>query len=330
MKKLNAPEVMKKLRAPGSLKKLRTPGSLKKLRAPSVRSSRRASPSMPSVKAPAFLNNLYRDMRDRKLLLPALALVVALLAVPVVLSSSSTTTAPTSAAPAGASSAQESPTSPAVLAEQLGVTDYRKRLNELSSKNPFRRQFVSPPEAGKADSDQTSAPSSTATDTGTSTATTTSPSTSATSTSTTSSSGSPSTTPVQPAEPTLYAFRADVGIGVPGDVKRRKSVQLGTLLPGEGKPMVAFTGATEDRKHALFLITDDVSSVTGDGRCLPGRSDCKLLRMKVGDEAELTYAPEGDRVYKLKLHGISLAPVQTDGSGKRGGGASPSAVAAQG
>ena len=128
----------------------------------------------------------------------------------------------------------------------------------------------------------------------------------------------------------MYAFRADVGIGLPGDLKRRKSVALGTFLPGEGKPMVAFTGATEDLEHALFLITDDVSSVTGDGRCVPGRSDCKLLRMKVGDEAKLAYAPEGDRIYKLKLFGIGLAPVHADGAGKRGGGSSPSAVAAQG
>jgi hypothetical protein len=113
-------------------------------------------------------------------------------------------------------------------------------------------------------------------------------------------------------------------------LKRRKSVELGSFLPDEGKPIVAFTGATEDLEHALFLITDDVSSVTGGGRCVPGRNDCKLLRMKVGDEAKLAYAPEGDRTYKLKLFGIGLAPVTAGGAGKRGGDAPSTAVAARG
>ena len=113
-------------------------------------------------------------MRDRRLLVPALALAVALIVVPIVLSSSSTTTAPASSvAPGGASSGQEAPTSPAVLAEQLGVTDYRKRLDELSSKNPFRRQYTSVPKGSEAESSgQTS--SATSADTVPSTATTTS------------------------------------------------------------------------------------------------------------------------------------------------------------
>src|SRR5206468_1313297 len=52
--------------------------------------------AMKQIQAPEFLNNLYRDMRDRRLLLPAAALLVCLIAIPQLLSSSST---PAPAAP---------------------------------------------------------------------------------------------------------------------------------------------------------------------------------------------------------------------------------------
>src|SRR6266571_5111065 len=84
---------------------------------------------MKKIQTPAFLNNLYRDMRDRRLLLPALALIFALIAVPVALSSSSATTAPPPAPAATGGSARDAATSPAVLTEQLGVTNYRQRLD---------------------------------------------------------------------------------------------------------------------------------------------------------------------------------------------------------
>ena len=91
--------------------------------------------------------------------------------------------------------------------------------------------------------------------------------------------------------------------------------------------MIAFSGATQDLKHALFLLTDDVSSVAGDGRCVPGPDNCRLLRLKVGDEAKLAYGPEGDRTYKLKLFGIALAPADAHAASKQGKRGSPSGAA---
>ncbi len=82
--------------------------------------------------------------------------------------------------------------------------------------------------------------------------------------------------------------------------------------------MFAFAAVAEDLEHALFLVSDDVSSVDGDGRCVPGPSNCRLLRLKVGQEAKLAYAPEGDRTYKLRLHGIDLVPFDASASDKRG------------
>jgi hypothetical protein len=291
---------------------------------------------MKKLQTPPFLNNLYRDMRDRRLLVPALALIVGLIAVPLALSSSSATTAPPPVPPSAASSGSghEAATSPAVLTEQLGVTNYRERLEQIKSKNPFRLHFTGQPQDARSDTSSSGGAPSTSAATGSSTAippTTSSGSTTATSeTPFTSPSDTPTSTaaprPPKPPKPTVYAFRVNVAVGPPGDVTRRKDVEQGKFLPGEAKPMVAFIGASENMKHALFLISDDVSSVSGDGRCLPGRNDCRLLKLKVGDEAQLAYAPEGDRTYKLKLLGIDLAAIKAKAGAKQGTPASLSAL----
>jgi hypothetical protein len=266
---------------------------------------------MKNVRAPQFLNNLYRDMRDRRLLLPALALILALIAVPALLKGSpSSPTAPAPAVAGGETAAQ-----PAVQAQQLGVTAYRKRLAQFKSKNPFRIEPTGSPKRGalRKTPGQTSASgqsSSTGAPTGTSGLPTSPSSTPTSSTASAPSSTSPaSSPPSKPPAPTLYAFRISVAIGPAGHLTRRSSVKRLVFLPGSGRPLVAFIGVTEDTKRAIFLVTGDVSSVDGEGRCIPRRSSCKFLELKPGDKASLQYAPEGDRTYNLKLLGVHLAPV---------------------
>src|SRR6476646_9680472 len=81
-------------------------------------------------------------MRDRHLLIPAVALVVALLAVPVLLKSHSSATTP--AVAVGNASKSDSAAVPAVVTQQLGGTQYQKRLEGLTSENPFHQQFTTP------------------------------------------------------------------------------------------------------------------------------------------------------------------------------------------
>jgi hypothetical protein len=291
---------------------------------------------MKSVRTPQLLTDLYRDLRDRRLLLPALALVLALTAVPMALSSSATPVPTVPATTPGASGpGKEAATEPAVLTRQLGFTAYRRRLERVNGQNPFRQQFTLPEVTSKLQQSSLTEPSSVATGVATSGGGSTSTSSTAGTTSTTST--SPETTTSASSEPrddapkpTLYTIEADLAIGPLGDLARRKSVELGKFLPSEGKAMVAFAGASEDIKHGLFLVSDDVSAVTGGGRCVPRDSTCQFLRLKVGDEAKLTYAPEGDRTYKLKLVGIELAPVNAKASDKRGKRDSVAVFAAQG
>ena len=286
------------------------------IKIPKVKMPRLKTPKInaPKVQTPAFLNNLYRDMRDRRLLLPALALVIAVIAVPAALSSSSATTAPPPA-PAASGSAHEAATSPAVLTEQLGVTDYRKRLEQIKSKNPFRKHFTSVPKSAKLGIVPTGATSSTATTTITGTgsssatpsATSTVPATggSTTPAGSTTPSAPSSEPPNETPKPTteLIQRRIDVKVGPQGDLQKRTGVKQLKMLPTPSTPVVVFLGTNEAGTRASFLVSTDVTAVSGDGSCLTTTSSCQFLTLKKGQVESFDYAPD-TLTYKLKLLAI--------------------------
>jgi hypothetical protein len=270
---------------------------------------------MSQIKPPKFLADLYADLRDRHLLIPAIALVVAIFAVPVLLKSSSDPKpSPSAAAPANATSIQ-----PAVLASnQVGVRDYRKRLADLKSKNPFKQQFAATPTtatttgtagagtAGTTSSSGTTAsgvsaspipggpPSSVATGTP---PPSTFPSGSGSNGDNGNGNGSGNNTEVVHQ---LFTRRVDVKVGVQGDQKLRKGVKPMTILPDDTTPVVAFLGTDEAGKRAAFVVSSDVTAVSGVGTCVPSLADCLYVTLRKGEQVSLDYAPDG-QTYVLKL-----------------------------
>jgi hypothetical protein len=279
---------------------------------------------MKQIRVPAFLENLFRDLRDRRLLLPAIVLLVALFAVPIVLKSHSSTSA-TSVAPAEEAGAMADQAVPAVVMQQLGVTNYRKRLNQLQSKNPFHQQYTATPEsaqlhitnAGSASTGTTSTSGTTSSTTGVTSSTGSLPPVSSSTPGGTSPVSSPPVTSSggsnsgvgHRTKPKVgyYAWRVSVKVGEPGHLKDRAEVQRLAMLPSEGKPATTFLGATEDGSKALFLVSADVDSVKGDGHCLPSHASCRYVVMDPGDKANLHYAPNNTR-YNIVL--VDIHPVE--------------------
>jgi hypothetical protein len=324
--------------------KLRMP----RLGGPEIRMPKLSKPKLrapklggPQINLPPFVNNLYRDMRDRRLLLPAVGLLIALLAVPILLKHSSSSSSPPPST-GSASSEKTSAAQPAVVTQQLGVTNYKKRLEQFKSKNPFRQQFTAVPKSAKLNTTSTASSTSSITTSTGSTSSTLSPSSSSSSISSSTPAPSPlpspstggSATPAIPPTPSsrhtsaptpkppesqFFIFHAALAIGPAGELTKRNAVKEFTFLPSYSKPMVAFLGVHGDLEHAIFAISDDVSSVS-DGQCLPKRSKCTFLVLQPGQTATLKYAPEGDRTYKLRLIGLHLQKVekpQGKTSGKR-------------
>ncbi len=266
---------------------------------------------MKNVQTPQLLTDLYRDLRDRRLLVPALVLVVALIAVPLALSSSSATTAPPAPAPAtnAGGSEAEAATSPAVLTEELGLTDYRKRLEQLQSKDPFQQQFTLPEVTSKVEQSSLSEPSGITTSGGGSTSTsstaepTSTPSASPGTSTPTSHSSEPSDDARKPTTEVILR-RIDVRIGPEGGLVKKTGVKQLEMLPSSTTPVVIFLGTTERGGRAFFLVSSDVIAVSGDGACLATTPTCQLLSLRAGEAASFEYAPDPLITYRLKLLAI--------------------------
>lgn len=264
---------------------------------------------MSRIQPPQFLSDLYRDLRDRRLLVPALALAAALIAVPMALSSSATPspTAPATA-PAASPPGKETAAEPAVLTRQLGVTAYRRRLERFNGKNPFQQQFTLPEVTSKVAQSSLNEPSGVTTSGGGST------STSSTAATTSTSSTSPgTTTPTSPSsEPSndaqkpiteVILRRIDVWVGPQGDLVKKTGVEQLKMLPSSTTPVVIFLGTSESGGRAFFLVSSDVTAVSGDGACLATTPACQFLTLKEGETASFDYAPD-TLTYKLRLLAI--------------------------
>ena len=102
---------------------------------------------MPELKAPAFLADLYYDLRDRRLLPLVALVVVAIVAVPFLLGDRSKKPAiPPPAVAAGAARQRAAPaaSSLTVVEAKPGLRDYRKRLRDRTPTDPFEQRFTGP------------------------------------------------------------------------------------------------------------------------------------------------------------------------------------------
>lgn len=274
---------------------------------------------MKNVQPPQFVTNVYRDLRDRHLLLPVVVLAVALVAVPLLLTKHSSSAAPP---PSTSPKASGSEAIPAVVTQELGVTNYKKRLDSGQSKDPFqgpsstqrvskRVKRASITDANIPSTSSTGSGSTSSTDTSATTSTSSvPPSTSATGgTSTISpSSGGSASQPTHHKQPRVqrYTYRISVKVGEPGKLASRPDVSSLALLPSKSRPVVSFLEA--NRKQALFSVSGDVDSVKGDGRCAPKPAHCQYIRMKPGDKASFHYAPSNKR-FNLVLEDIHAVKI---------------------
>lgn len=272
---------------------------------------------------PKVLDDLYGDLKDRKLLPIVALLAVAIVAVPIALSVSSsppeTTEAPVAEiVPADAPEAQA-----AVLAENPGLRNYRQRLDALKTKNPFDQQYAASeladaaasagaPDAGAVSGtvpagDATSAPGSESTG---SVAGSTGGSVDSTTIDTTVDETTDSVNiDVTPSKPQFYTYRLDLSYGVDGDVKKHKNVKTLDIL----SPVGAFLGASENGDRAYFTLSSDVVGVNGEGQCAPSSTDCEFLGLKQGEATSLIYQPAtapAPTTYRLAIDKIRLVKVK--------------------
>jgi hypothetical protein len=264
----------------------------------------------PDLKPPAFLADLYYDLRDRRLL-PLIALVVvAIAAVPILLGSDVEEPALPPAAGAALESSTANASKLTVVEATPGLRDYKKRLKDRSPSDPFEQQYTEPAGGGSSSSEGASA-GSTGGSSGESPAVEVEESGSEV-VETTPSTGGSSGGGVDPESPGLhfFAFRPDIRFGVAGsdDLTFYRELPAGKVLP-EKKPVIAFVGVSDDGKRAAFEVSREVAVVRGDGRCIGGNQNCSLLTLSAGQAVDLITGRPG-REFRLKVEHIHFVEVE--------------------
>ena len=241
-----------------------------------------------------FAGDVVYDLRNKNLLLPAVALLVALVAVPVLIARSGSDGSAGAYGLGGATSATTPPESEnAVVTYNPGVRNFKKRLSHLGPKNPFTQQYTnSPAPTPGADSlAQALTDSSTSGSSGVGGGSTGGGN---------SGGGGKSPGKVTQQKTTYFWWESDVQVGEAGTpMTTMNSVKPFQFLPSPDKPVLTYIG-TVSGSQAVFLVSNDVSSIGGEGTCFPSVDACQLLGLNPGKGADLIYGPDG-KTYHVQV-----------------------------
>jgi len=279
-----------------------------------------------TLKAPAFLTDLYYDLRDRRLLWPLALVLVAIAAVPFLLGSKPK---PVPAPPAGGIAAAvggEGVSKLTVVEAQPGLREYSKRLKRRSPSDPFQQHYTGLPPAAQVEATQGAGGGSESSGEAVTVTESTTTEVSETGSSGSGSggggssggSGGGSAPNPQGSGVRLYEFVLDVqishaeptadGARKMSEPQVRHGVKSLAQLPGKKRPVVTVGGVNLHNGKVFFLVSDQVRSLDGEFTCLtraPGGL-CELLELEPGFPLEATYGAE-EIAYRIKVTRIDTA-----------------------
>lgn len=263
---------------------------------------------MKAWKMQKFASDVVYDMRSRNLLPLAVLLVVAILATPFLVggSGSDPVATPSSSIPAAAAAKPAPEAMSAVVAYEPGLRDYKRRLAELNPSNPFRQQFAAQADAASEALGEGAGFEVSTVDTSTG-------------------GGSGSSVPSggsggggsggggngggdKPKAPeaktkTKYvSYETDVMVGESaGVLERRDRIPMYSYMPSDLVPALSYMGIAGNGAQAVFLVSQDVTDIGGDGTCFPDASNCQLLGLNAGQFADLIYGGTSYRIQVVRI-----------------------------
>jgi hypothetical protein len=251
-----------------------------------------------------MLLEIWSDLREKRLWPVAVALLVGLVAVPVLLAKPAEEPAPSAApappaTPEGLAGAQVLPADLEAAKPLLRTST----LSEFSSKDPFKplRALKSVEQAAGVETADAGAPESGGAPAG----------------------GDPGgdvgeggggggTPPVQTEEKQVFTYQALVELTTAKGTKKRAVNRLG-ILPSSNNPLLVFLGVSaDDNGEAVFLVDSTVTQA-GEGRCRPSAATCSFLSLTAEDGGdEHIFTTDEGKEYGIKL--ISIRRVRVDSS----------------
>jgi hypothetical protein len=259
----------------------------------------------------SFLKNVLHDLIEKRLWPVAIALVAALVAVPIVLGGNSAESTPApvvnATAPNGLANHRDVARAEVVSLEEQAAGKVQR---SGSLKNPFVQHHqpkttstvANAVKATKSLADALSGTPGTSDTGGTSDTTTTKPD------------PKPATKP-KPATPAPETeaddtYRVKLTFGEVGAEKTYDNVARLTPLPSSDNPFFVYLGLADDQKSAIFLVDADAVP-TGDGTCQPSPEECEQVELKAGDVEffDLQSGTAGVVQYQLSLESIKKVSV---------------------
>ncbi len=285
---------------------------------------------MADLKVPEPLVDLYWDLRDRHLLPLVVLAIIAIVAVPFLIGGGSKQAPPPHPARLGPPPSPEPAGSKlAVVEAKPGLRDYRKRLRRNKPTDPFKQRYTSPVLAGTKLGSGSTTPSTTSSTTsggGSTTTVTQTKHTNGTTTTEVTTEGGPETGGAgSPGHLTLFTFATDIKITkTTTDADGAKTEEPAVVrhrvippapLPSEKTPLVAYMGITATTRQPYFLLSESVTGVFGDGKCIAGIARCELLELEPGIPETFVI---GDGHTRYKINVLKVEPVTTGKSQFRG------------
>lgn len=277
------------------------------------------------MKVPPFLNDLYADLRDRRLLPLVALIIVAIMATPILLAGGSEEPEPVPGPIAGASGSTPAAQSLTVVKAAPGLRNYKKRLAHREPTNPFKQRFAGP--TGLKEAQLNPAPTTTSPSTTESSSTSTETSTSFEYESTAPPSGGsgggstggagagddglPDGATIFSLEVTLQITRIETKPDGTVDKKGPtlyKEVQAPAPLPGEKTPVITYLGMGSKDRIPMFLVSNEVTAIFGEADCIAGGGTCQLLAFEEGFPVTFVY---GDNDVRYKVNLLKAEPVVT-------------------
>ena len=251
----------------------------------------------------SFFKNVLHDLVEKRLWPVAIALVAALVAVPIVLGGSSSSTGSPATDVAAVTAAPNGLANHRDVARGKVVSLEEQAAGKVERTGKVRDPFVQhhqPKPIKLAVAKSASATPSTGAQGGSSAP-----------------SGATGGTTPEPTEPTVPAatkkpestsvdtYRVKLSFGEVGAMKSYDNVARLTPLPSSDNPFFVYLGLADDQKSAIFLINADAVP-NGDGSCKPSHDDCQQIVLRAGDTEffDLQSGTAGVVQYQLDLKSI--------------------------
>ena len=105
-----------------------------------------------------------------------------------------------------------------------------------------------------------------------------------------------------------FNYHLDVKFGRPGRETRYPSLARMSFLPSEKLPALLFMGVPVAAKSALFFVHPTLSHA-GEGKCIPSRTNCNFLELKIGRDHFLSV---NDYEFHIRLLGIKRVKLSAE------------------